>query len=108
MDKCFVIEEGCNYEGGGVSGVSLDYEKAITYAYSLVKERQIENDEHYKWDIQHTKDMRRDDPTLFKDFTEDEFQEYLESKHQVWKEEKKGYWSNGMDYIRVGEMDFIN
>lgn len=107
IKKCYVIESGCIYEGGGVDGVSLEYDIAIEYAKSIVLERQKENDEHYEWYIEHTNEMILNDPTLYKDLTKEEFDEYIKSNHSIWKQETEKYWSDGMNYIRVIEMDLI-
>jgi hypothetical protein len=82
QDICFVVQSGCRYEGGRVVAVSLSYERARDKALELVAQEQADDDE------------------VWADTGEEE-------RPARWTEEKTDYWTNGMDFVYVKQMELI-
>ena len=114
---CFIIEQGCSYEGGGVVAVSLDFDKAVTYSLKLVEKEQEEDDRHQEWALKsHIEFMLQDpekygvkDPENYKgeDFEPTTKPWELEEFSEDGVDNQRRYWTNGMDYISIKKQKLI-
>jgi hypothetical protein len=113
---CYIIEQGCTYEGGGVVAVSLDYEKAIEYSLKLVEKEQKEDERHREYALKSHIEFVLKDPERY-DIKDPENYKGEDYKHvtEDWTEdghaESSGvegkYWTNGMDYISIVKQELI-
>ena len=114
---CFIIEQGCSYEGGGVVAVSLSFEKAEEYSLKLVEKEQEKDDKHRAYCLKSHIEFVLEDPEKYniKDPENYTGEDYKHSTKD-WKTEDFGgdnkddeerYWTNGMDYISIKKQKLI-
>ena len=81
---CYIIEFGCVFEGGSVYGSSLDYDITRKHALKLVEKEQ-----------------------KFDDLTYGDEKDHELIPINNWIETKKNYWSNGLDFVSIKKMKFL-
>lgn len=88
MDKVYAIHEGCRFEGGGVTEIYADKEKAIKFALMKVEQERIQ-----------TAQIHADEPEEW---------EWKEIKFTYPESKVVKLWQNPIDEIIVYEYDLIN
>ena len=86
--KVFVLSSGCRYEGGTVESVHSTKESGRAAALKLVKKRNDTFDEYRVAEAA-------------------EGDNYW-ANHPDMTEEDDGFWSDGMDYIALREMELLD
>jgi hypothetical protein len=112
--NCYIIEQGCTYEGGGVVAVSLDYDEAIKYALKIVEKEQKEDERHREYALKRHIEFVLKDPERYEikdpeNYTGEDYRHHTED----WRDDSDDddveykYWTNGMDYISIVKQELI-